>query len=149
MAVAACLALSMSTACQTGPSVTAGRQYTCCQGHDPEVPYRSGDTVTLRWTVRTFGTPSGPPETELTARLTGPYQDTAALKATADARTITGDVTVTAEPVRPTGAPGEEPTSVLRIGTDVPAGHYNLVWSARDSRGGLSGASVVEVVAAP
>ncbi|MEN3611113.1 hypothetical protein AAH979_16335 [Plantactinospora sp. ZYX-F-223] len=147
LALAALLGLSVTTACQGGPGVTPGRQYSCCADRAPETAYRTGDTVTLRWTVRTIGTPSGPPQVELNARLVGPYPDVSALKAAPDTREATGDVTVAAPPVRPTGAAGEEPTSVLQIPADAGPGYYSLVWSADEPGGSFSAAGIVQVVA--
>ncbi|GAA3764735.1 hypothetical protein GCM10022225_58490 [Plantactinospora mayteni] len=146
LAVAALLA-TVGTACHSGPTVTPGRQYSCCADPVPQVPYRTGETVMLHWTVRTIGTPSGPSQVELNAGLTGPHPDVAALKAASAAGNAAGEMTLTAAPVRPTGAADEVPTSVIQIPAAARPGYYNLVWSADEPGGSFGAASVVQVVA--
>ncbi|MFC6021028.1 hypothetical protein ACFP2T_33255 [Plantactinospora solaniradicis] len=150
LALVACLALPPLAACYSGPATPTATPpgYSCCTALDVETHYQPGQTLTLHWTVVPGrGSPRIAPQVELTARLTGPYPDSAALKAATSDRNGAGEVTYPAAPVRPTGAVDERPVSVIQIGTDARPGLYNLAWSAAESGGAFSGASVIQVVA--
>ncbi|HEV7710632.1 MAG TPA: hypothetical protein VGP16_20730 [Asanoa sp.] len=137
------LALASLTACtaepSTPPAVTV--TYTCCVATDVETPYQPGQTMTVHWIVQTPEEPvSGPPQVELTASLTGPYASADDLKGGA-----AGAATYTAAPVRPSGAPDEQPVSTIVIGADAQPGLYNLVTSANQDGATSGGSSVVRV----
>jgi hypothetical protein len=137
------LALASLTACTTEPSTPPAVTvtYTCCVAADVETPYQPGQTMTVHWIVQTPDGPvSGPPQVELTATLTGPYASADDLKAGAGAAN-----TYTAAPVRPSGAPDEQPVSTIVIGTDAQPGLYNLVTSANQDGATSGGSSVVRV----
>jgi hypothetical protein len=150
LALVTCLALPPLAACYAGPSTPTASppSYSCCTALDVETHYQPGQTMTLHWTVVPgSGSPPIAPQAELMARLTGPYPDSSVLKAAVSDRNSAGEVTYPATPIRPTGAVDERPVSVIRIGTDARPGLYNLAWSATESGGTVSGASVIQVVA--
>lgn len=146
----ACAALPLLAACYADPATPAATPpgYSCCTALDVATHYRPGQTLTLQWTVVPGkGRPPIAPQAELTARLTGPYPDSIVLKAATSDRNSAGEVTYPAAPIRPTGAVDERPVSVIRIGADAQPGLYNLAWSASESGGTVSGASIIQVVA--
>jgi len=151
LVVVVCLAVPALAACGPGPGPVdpaTPPSYTCCEQRDVERRYQPGQTLTLHWTVTPGrGRPPVTPQAELTARLTGPYPDAAALKAQSSGPEATGELSYPAATVRPTGAADERPVSVIQVGTDALPGYYNLTWSATEGHGRVSGASVVQVVA--
>ncbi|MFG1872492.1 hypothetical protein [Micromonospora arborensis] len=146
-----CLGMLVTSGCGSGRSTTAAgtpTTYTCCDGEDVDTVYRPGQEMTVHWIVRPASDPAvTPAEVELTARLTGPYGDVSELKSAAGGTEppASGEVTFEAEPVRPSGAAGERPVSVIAIAEDAPPGYYNLLFSVHQGGGGVSGASVVRV----
>ncbi|MGW3855802.1 hypothetical protein [Micromonospora arida] len=148
---AACLALLVATGCGSGRSTSAAgtpTTYTCCDGQDVDTVYQPGQEMTVHWIVQPGTDPAAKPaQVELTARLTGPYGDISELKSAAGgtARPALGEVTFEAQPVRPSGAAGERPVSVIRIPEDAPPGSYNLIFAVDEGGGIVSGASVVRV----
>lgn len=147
----ACLALLVTSGCGSGPSTTAAgtpTTYTCCDGKDVDTVYEPGQEMTVHWIVRPGTDPTAKPaQVELTARLAGPYADVNELKSAAGgtARTVSGELTFEAQPVRPSGAAGERPVSVISIAEDALPGYYNLIFAVHEGDGGVSGASVVRV----
>lgn len=100
--------------------------------------------MSVHWAVEApKGPTAGTAQVELTARLTGPSATVDELKAAGTA----GELTFTAVPVRPSGAPGERPVSTILIGSDARPGYYNLVTAVTRGAGSQSGASIVRVVA--
>ncbi len=122
--------------------------YTCCDDEDVDTVYQPGQEMTVHWIVRPGADPAAKPaEVELTARLTGPYGDVSELKSAAGgtARPAVGEVTFEAQPVRPSGAAGDRPVSVIPIAEDALPGYYNLIFAVHQGGGGVGGASVVRV----
>lgn len=151
VAAVACLALLVMSGCGSGRSTTpAGTPttYTCCDGEDVDTVYQPGQDMTVHWIVKPGTDPAAnSTQVELTARLTGPYGDVSELKSAAGgtARPALGEVTFEAQPVRPSGAAGERPVSVIPIARDAPPGSYNLIFAVREDGGVIGGASVVRV----
>ncbi|MGW3618556.1 hypothetical protein [Micromonospora arida] len=151
LVVVACLALLVASGCGSGRSTPAAgtpTTYTCCDGEDVDTVYQPGQDMTVNWIVRPGTDPAAKPaQVELTARLTGPYGDVSELKSAAGgtARPALGVVTFEAQPVRPSGAAGERPVSVIPIPEDAPPGSYNLIFAVDEGGGVVSGASVVRV----
>ncbi|MCZ7375291.1 hypothetical protein [Micromonospora sp. WMMC250] len=151
VAAVACLALLVVSGCgPERPTTAAGTPttYTCCDGEDVDTVYQPGQEMTVHWIVKPGSDPAAKPtEVELTARLTGPYGDVSELKSAAGGTTAPAseEVTFEARPVRPSGAAGERPASVIPIAEDAPPGFYNLIFALHEGGGGVSGASVVLV----
>lgn len=147
----ACLALLVTSGCGYWRSSTAAgtpTTYTCCDGEDVNTVYQPGQEMTIHWIVRPGTDPAAKPaEVELTARLTGPYGSASELKSAGGgrARPALGEVTFDAQPVRPSGAAGDRPVSVIPIAEDALPGYYNLIFAVHQGGGGVSGASVVRV----
>ncbi|WP_433357908.1 hypothetical protein ACQPYV_12680 [Micromonospora saelicesensis] len=151
LVVIACLALLVTSGCGSWRSTTAAgvpTTYTCCDGEDVVTIYQPGQEMAVHWIVRPGTDPAAKPvKAELTARLTGPYREVSELKSTAGdtAQHAWGEMTFEAEPVRPSGAAGEQPVSVISIAEDALPGYYNLIFAVLQGGGGVSGASVVRV----
>ncbi|MFI6784842.1 hypothetical protein [Micromonospora sp. NPDC050276] len=147
----ACLALLVTSGCGSERFTTAAgtpTTYTCCDGEDVDTVYQPGQDMTVNWIVRPGTDPAAKPaQVELTARLTGPYGDFSELKSAAGGtvRPASGEVTFEARPVRPSGAAGERPVSVIPIAEDAPPGYYNLIFAVHEDGGVVGGASVVRV----
>jgi hypothetical protein len=132
-------------ACGAAPEAAdrqAQARYTCCAAADVETVYRPGQAVSVHWTVvESVANPSR--DVVLQARLAGPYRSVDELKAaTSDSGSAYASL-----PVRPTGAPGEQPVSTIPLGVDARAGYYNLVFSVVQAGWTSGGASVVRVAA--
>ncbi|MEV4210103.1 hypothetical protein [Micromonospora sp. NPDC049662] len=151
LVVVACLALLVTPGCSSWrPTTAAGTPttYTCCDGEDVDTVYQPGQEMTVHWIVRPGTDPAAKPaKAELTARLTGPYGDVSEVKSAGGgtARPALGEVTFEAQPVRPSGAAGERPVSVIPIAEDALPGYYNLIFAVHQGGEGVSGASVVRV----
>jgi hypothetical protein len=148
--LAACLVPVLASCSVVGPSRPAakGPTYSCCAASDIERDYRAGETLTLHWIV-VPGQPDGPtPNVELNAWLSDRYSSVTELKS-AEAGTSRGPggFMLKAEPVRPSGAPGEQPVSRIAIPPTAAPGYYNLVTSINESGGWVSGASIIRIVA--
>ena len=144
-AVASCTATTPTTT-EIGPA------YTCCEAADVNRNYEPGDTLAIHWIVAPDELSTGGParEVELTARLTGPYATVSDLKqATEGDKTGTGRSTFIAEPIRPSGQPGEQPVSLVLIPPTAPPGFYNLTTAVSESGATVSGAAVIQVVPGP
>jgi hypothetical protein len=124
-------------------------RYTCCGATDVEKLYEPGETLTVQWTVKAPDGPVvAPPQVELTARLTGPYDTVDKLKTSeADTKAAAGDVAFAAAPIRPAGTPDERPVSKMVISPAAEPGYYNLITSVRQDHSTSSGASIIRVVA--
>jgi hypothetical protein len=149
--IVACLAVPLLASCSAEPVkpvATTQMAYSCCEAKDVDTLYQPGQTVTVHWTVQSPDNPAAsPPQVELAARLTGPYATVDGLKAaTADTRSAAGEVTFTAAPVRPSGAPDERPVSTIAIGPDAKPGYYSLITSIREDGDTADGAGIVRVV---
>lgn len=146
----ACLVPALASCDVGGPSTPAaqGPTYTCCATGDIDRDYRAGETLTLHWIV-VPGQPGGaPPNVELNVWLSGPYSSVTELKsAGADASGGPGGFMFKAEPVRPSGAAGEQPVSLIAIPPTAAPGYYNLVTSIGEPGSSVSGASVIRIVA--
>jgi hypothetical protein len=146
----ACLVPVLASCNVDGPStpVPNGPTYTCCATGDIDRDYRAGETLTLHWIV-VPGQPGGaPPNVELNAWLSGPYSSVTELKsAEADMSGAPGSFMVKAEPVRPSGAAGEQPISRIAIPPTTAAGYYNLVTSIGEPGSSVTGATIIRIVA--
>ncbi len=151
----ACLVLPLLAACGTESSDPAATPvtYSCCETLDVDRPYQPGQALALYWTVTSPDDRAETrPQVELNALLTGPFATEAELKAAATGTTppVPGLVTFTAAPVRPSGTPGERPTSTIVIGPEAKPGYYNVVTSlVGDDGTTIRGDSVVRVVPRP
>ena len=141
--------VSALAACTPATPAPTPASYSCCDASDVDKIYKPGQTLTVRWAV-VPGQPGGPPpQVTLTASLTGPYASVEDLKAAiADVTAPTGDATLTAQPVRPSGQPGEQPVSVIALPTTAVPGYYHLLTTAADPTGRVSSGSVIQVAAA-
>lgn len=146
----ACLVVPLTAACGPEPSgpVRAAPTYTCCAARDVGTLYQPGQILTVHWIVESPDEPGAiPPQVELAARLTGPFATVDDLKAaTEDTQTVSGRVTFSAAPVRPSGEPDERPVSTIVIGPEAEPGYYNLVTSViGDDNTASGGGSIVRV----
>jgi hypothetical protein len=131
------------------PGVAYARYgYSCCQPRPPEVAH-PGQVIALHWTAT--AQPPTPAATAtpvtLSAWLTGPFPDVAALK-TAMTATSLPAAAVTAAAVHTTDRAGGTPVSTLPLPASAPAGFYDLRTSVVFGGGALSGDTVVRVSAA-
>ncbi|MEU8184581.1 hypothetical protein AB0B85_21290 [Micromonospora sp. NPDC049044] len=110
--------------------------------------YQPGQAMTVHWIVKPGTDPAAKAaQVELTARLTGPYGDASELKSAAGGTTRPGsaEVTFEAQPVRPSGAAGERPVSVIPIAVEALPGYYNLTFAVQQGGATVGGASIVRV----
>ncbi|WP_341718621.1 hypothetical protein QQG74_02250 [Micromonospora sp. FIMYZ51] len=123
-------------------------EYSCCETADLEKLYQPGQTFTLHWIVGVRDAAATTPvRVELQASLTGPYATEAQLKdAETGTVTVPGLATYTAEPVRPTGTPDEQPVSVIPIAPEAKPGYYKLVSSMIDDDATATGTSIIQIV---
>jgi len=131
------------------PPAATGPTYSCCEKADVEREYRPGETLTVHWIVIEAKPSTSRPAQQvlLQANLTGPYADVATLKA--DDRQGSALLTLTAAPVRPSGAPDERPVSLIAIPAGAGPGFYNLSITVTDPGGSHGGASIIRVISAP
>ncbi|BEL09466.1 hypothetical protein Q0Z83_076570 [Actinoplanes sichuanensis] len=146
-------AAALLVACDSGASETvddrSGVTYTCCSAEDVDRPYRPGQTLLVHWTAESPAAPvTDSPQVELTARLTGPYATVDELKTAIGERgDDAGKVTFEAQPLRPTGTPGEQPVSSIPISSDARPGFYNLTTAENQAGRTASGGSIIRVIA--
>jgi hypothetical protein len=144
--VAVSVVLVAVGSCAAPSPVSSGLLYTCCDALDVTRAYRPGDTLSLHWKV--VGTPGRSPVQgfELDADLTGPYATVRELK---DSRSVGAGVsTFKADPIRPTGMPGEQPVSVITIPLTAVPGYYNLTTAMAGPGSAFSNGTIIQVVSA-
>lgn len=153
--LAGCLLPLLAGCAVTNPApVAAGTTYTCCRDADVNRDYHPGETLVIHWIVvpGEAGASASAPEVELRAHLTGPYPTVAGLKSTPGHGGNPGNpasaATFTAAPVRPSGAPGEQPASSIAIPATAGTGYYNLVTDVAAASSTVGGATVIRVVPA-
>src|SRR5262249_55589760 len=94
------------------------------------------------------GTPADSPAQgiELGAELTGSFRSVVELKDSGGAGA--GVSTIKADPVWPTGVPGEQPVSVIPIPVTADSGYYNLTIAIVEAGSTIAAASVIQVMPA-
>jgi len=123
--------------------------YTCCSDSVVATTWHPGQQLPVVWT-RTETVPAGhgfEPVT-LSAVLTGPYKDAAALKTALSKGQLNrraGPVTAAAPEMRIWRNPPRSPVSVITIPADAPPGSYNLEVVMSSGGGSVSGYSIVTV----
>jgi hypothetical protein len=136
------------TACASPsrPAAPAGLTYTCCDAADINKTYRPGETLKVHWTAQGTPVAGSALSIELTATLAGPFSSVADLKNSVMMKGAPA-VTLAADTVRPTGALGEQPVSVIVIPGDATPGYYNLATTMVEPGSNVSGGSVIEIIA--
>ena len=147
IAGSAWVAAAALSGCSADSSAAIGYQrytYTCCEASDIQRVWLPGDTLTLHWMVASAGTtPDVTAERiTLTAVLTGPYPNVAALKAGGSPR-----LTLRASPIGTTDRANVNAVSSIVLPTSIPAGFYNLADTIELANGKDAGASVIQVAA--
>jgi hypothetical protein len=147
---AGCIVTALASCTPANPAQTATpSRYSCCEADEVGQIYEPGQTMTIRWTVVPGQPGAPPPQVTLTASLTGPYASVEDLKAAiADVTAPAEGSTLTAEPVRPSGQPGERPVSVIVLPTTAVPGYYRLRTTAAELGGEATGGSVIQVASA-
>ncbi|WP_146192337.1 hypothetical protein [Cellulomonas sp. WB94] len=122
-------------------------QYSCCQSGLPTVAY-PGEVIALDWTstAQPPTASTAATATTLSASLTGPFPDVAALK-TAMSATNPPAPTVTATDVHTTDRVGGTPTSSLQLPAQAPIGFYDVRTTVASGGAALSGDQIVQVTA--
>jgi hypothetical protein len=151
MVAAVCLLAGVSLAACAGPTTVhnTGVSYTCCSNSVVATTWHPGQQMPVVWT-RTDTVPAGhgfEPVT-LSAVLTGPYRDAAALKAAVTKGQLNrraGPVTAAAPRMRISRTPPRSPVSIITIPADAPPGMYNLQTSESSGGGTVTGESIVSV----
>ena len=130
------------------PGVEYARyQYSCCQAGLPTVAY-PGQVIALGWTSTAQPPTASTAATAMTlsASVTGPFPDVAALK-TAMSADIPPAPTVTAADVHTTDRVGGTPTSSLQLPAQAPSGFYDLRTTVASGGAALSGDRILQVAA--
>ena len=116
--------------------------YTCCEASDIQRLWLPGDTLALHWMVAPAGTTSDATAERitLTAVLSGPYPNVAALKAGGSPR-----LTLRAAPIGTTDRARANAVSSIVLPMSLPAGFYNLADTIESANGKAGGATVIQV----
>ena len=145
------LALGLTlSGCTRGSSAAAVRhatyQYSCCRSTDVVAVHRAGEAMTLHWnaTAAPAATARTATAVTLTAALTGPFPDAAAVKVAMGSRPNYVH-TIVAATVRTTDQTGGTPVSTLSLPTSTPAGFYELTTTVASDGGTVIGNGVVDV----
>ena len=123
----------------------ASYQYSCCQPGLPTVAY-PGQVIALRWTS-TAQLPTASTATTaviLSASVTGPFPDVAALKAAMSADIPPAPI-VTAADVHTTDRVGGTPNSSLQLPAEAPPGFYDVRTTAASGGAAFSGGGILQV----
>jgi len=148
---AACLIAGVSVAACAGPTTVRGTGvwYTCCSDSVVTTTWHPGQQLPVAWTrTATVPTGHGFEPVSLSAVLTGPYKDAAALKAAeSKGQLLRGPRPITAAAPRMliSRNPPRSPVSVITIPADAPPGMYDLLTGISSGGGSVTGASVVTV----
>ena len=124
---------------------SARYQYSCCQAGLPTVAY-PGQVIALRWTSTAQLPTASTAATAviLSASVTGPFPDVAALK-TAMSADIPPAPTVTAADVHTTDRVGGTPASSLQLPAQAPPGFYDVRTTVASGGAALSGDGILQV----
>ncbi|HXZ66631.1 MAG TPA: hypothetical protein VEH05_17970 [Streptosporangiaceae bacterium] len=132
--------------CAATPGGTPGPPaFTCCAASVTAQVWRPGQQIRLTWTELRVPQEAGQ-RTTLKAVLTGPYRTVAALKAaSANGGSARARVVDAAAVLRVPARPASRPVSVVSLPADLPAGLYNLQFSASSDGVTAGWSSVISV----
>ena len=153
LAIAAALGLVLvarSSGSGGSPSESVATEtysYTCCTAHFVNTIYHPGEVLEVHW-IRSLAPSGGRGTILLSARLSGPFSTSAALKSTISASPTSHQPVTVASPVtRISNLSGARPVSTLRIPTAAAPGYYNVVITVGSSPRNvvLSASSIVRI----
>lgn len=144
--VASLFAVWIAGCSSPGSNTSVGHEqftFSCCTGLNDSKIWLAGETLAFHWTEESSGSRSDVTgiQVTLTAVLAGPYLSVALLKSGgAHAETIRSPA------IAASSTTNSNPISTIALPADLPAGWYDVAFTADSATGnGMSSATVIQV----